>query len=160
MRWDADTYDRVSDPQVRWGSAVLDRLELRGDEVVLDAGCGSGRLTKLLAELVPGGRVVGLDASAAMAAKASARLGACAPVLVADLGAAAPFERASFDAVFSTATFHWVRDQATLYENLAHLIRPGGRLVAQCGGKGNIASVLEAVRAIGGEDLEPWAFLD
>ena len=60
--WDAATYDRVADPQTRWGTAVLDRLTLTGDEVVLDAGCGTGRVTESLAERLPRGRVIALDA--------------------------------------------------------------------------------------------------
>ncbi len=160
IRWDAQTYDRVSDPQVRWGVVVLDRLELRGDEVVLDAGCGSGRLTEMLVQRLPRGRAIGVDSSPAMAATARARLGKAVPIVVADMGAPVPFAPACADAVFSTATFHWVRDQEALYRNLAHMIRPGGRLVAQCGGHGNIASVIEAVRAEGGAPLEPWVFLD
>lgn len=160
VRWDAPTYDAVSDAQFGWGSAALDRLPLSGDEVVLDAGCGSGRVTDLLAARLPRGRAIGLDASTGMAEMARARLGDRAPVLVADLGRPLPLRRACVDAVFSTAAFHWVRDQVALYANLAYVIRPGGRLVAQCGGKGNIVSILEAVRAAGGEPLEPWVFLD
>lgn len=158
MKWDAQTYDQVSDPQLRWGSAVLDLLELHGDETVLDAGCGSGRLTELLVRRVPAGVVIGLDAAATMAKQARARLGPQVPVVVADLGSPMPFAPAVFDAVFSTATLHWVRDQRRLYQNFGYLLRTGGRLVAQCGGFGNVASVIEAVRAVGGEDLDPWAF--
>jgi trans-aconitate methyltransferase len=73
--WDGARYDRVADPQARWGLTVLDRLELAGDETVLDAGCGSGRVTEELLERLPYGRVVALDSSPSMLAQARARLG-------------------------------------------------------------------------------------
>lgn len=108
--WDAQTYDRVAGPQTAWGTTVVEWLDLRWDEVVLDAGCGSGRVTELLPPRLPRGRVVGLDASAAMIEQARRRLepfGDGARLVVADLLRPLPL-RAPMDAVFSTATFHWV----------------------------------------------------
>jgi trans-aconitate 2-methyltransferase len=151
--WDAATYDRVADPQTRWGRAVLDRLELAGNETVLDAGCGTGRVTELLVERLPRGRVVALDASRAMVDEARrrlARFGDRVDYLVGDLGR--PFTLPGgvvADAILSTATFHWVADHDALFRNLAAVIRPGGRLVAQCGGAGNIASIRAILATIG-----------
>jgi trans-aconitate 2-methyltransferase len=151
--WDAATYDRVADPQTRWGRAVLDRLPLAGGETVLDAGCGTGRVTELLVARLPRGRVVALDASPSMVDEARRRL---APFddridfIVADLGR--PFTLPGgrlVDAILSTATFHWVADHDALFRNLAAVIRPGGRLVAQCGGAGNIASIMAVLATIG-----------
>ena len=76
--WDGATYDRIADPMTRWGTSVLDRLPLRGDETVLDAGCGSGRVTERLLERLPDGRVVALDGSPAMIREARARLASAA----------------------------------------------------------------------------------
>ena len=149
--WDATTYDRVSDPMTRWGAGVLDRLVLRGDERVLDAGCGSGRVTELLAERLPGGSVVALDASPAMVEQARARLtrfGERVSFVVADLGRPLPID-GEVDAILSTATFHWVPDHDALFFNLAAVIRAGGQLVAQCGGYGNIANVQRVLAGIG-----------
>jgi trans-aconitate 2-methyltransferase len=149
-RWDAATYDRVADPQLRWGSTVLDRLPLRGDERVLDAGCGSGRVTEQLAERLPNGSIVALDASGEMlgeARKRLARFGDRIDYIEADLGRPLPIDR-PVDAVLSTATFHWVPDHDALFHNLAAVLRPGGRLVAQCGGKGNIARFVAAVATV------------
>ena len=149
--WDAATYDVVADPMTRWGAAVLDRLPLRGDERVLDAGCGSGRVTELLAERLPHGSVVALDGSAAMVEQARVRLARFAgsvEYLVADLGQPIPLAE-PVDAVLSTATFHWVPDHDALFKNLAAVLRPGGPLVAQCGGAGNIASVQRVLAGIG-----------
>jgi trans-aconitate 2-methyltransferase len=149
--WDARTYDRIADPQTRWGTAVLDRLPLTGDERVLDAGCGTGRVTEQLAERLPNGRVVALDGSPSMvdaARERLARFGSRIEYIVADLGQPLPIE-GEVDAVLSTATFHWVLDHDALFKNLAAVTRPGGWLVAQCGGAGNIARVMAALATIG-----------
>jgi trans-aconitate 2-methyltransferase len=157
--WDAATYDRIAAPQTRWGGAVLERLPLAGDEAVLDAGCGSGRVTELLLERLPRGYVIALDASRAMVAEARRRLapfGDRVAFVEADLGR--PFELPGgviVDATLSTATFHWVPDHDALFRNLAAVLRPGGRLVAQFGGAGNIASVKAIVASIGDGWLGP-----
>lgn len=158
--WDAATYDRIADPMTRWGSTVLDRLPLAGDEWVLDAGCGSGRVTELLLELLPDGGVVALDGSPSMLAEAGrrlARFGDRVDYVVADLGSALPLSR-PVDAILSTATFHWVPDHDGLFRNLAAVLRPGGRLVAQCGGAGNIASIQAVLATIGDGWLGPTHF--
>lgn len=144
--WDADTYDAVSDPQFEWGMEVLERLELRGDETVVDAGCGSGRVTAELLERLPGGRVVAVDGSEAMVEKAKERLGDRADYLVADLVELELPELV--DLVFSTATFHWIQDHDRLFRQLRGVLKPGGRLVAQCGGKGNVAAHTQAIAAV------------
>jgi trans-aconitate 2-methyltransferase len=144
--WDADTYDAISDPQFSWGMEVLERLELRGDERVLDAGCGSGRVTEQLLERVPDGRMLAVDASAAMIEKARERLGDCASYLVADLTELEVDEQV--DLVFSTATFHWVLDHERLFAKLRAALRSGGRLIAQCGGRGNVAEHASAIAAV------------
>ena len=146
--WDGASYDRVAHPMTRWGTNVLDRLPLRGDETVLDAGCGSGRVTEQLAERLPDGHVVALDASPSMVEAARdrlARFGDRVTYAVADLGRPLPLADSSVDAILSTATFHWVPDHEALFGNLARVLRPGGRLAAQCGGAGNIARVRAAL---------------
>jgi trans-aconitate 2-methyltransferase len=158
--WDAVTYDRVSDPHVRWGLVVLERLALRGDEWVLDAGCGSGRVTEQLLDRLPLGGAIGLDASPSMLMKASRRLerfGDRVTLVHADLNEPLPIAR-SVDAVFSTATFHWISDHGRLFRHLAAVLEPGGQLVAQCGGAGCIATVVEALRAAGDRWDGPWNF--
>ena len=141
--WDAATYERVSDDQYRWGVEVLDRLELRGDERVLDAGCGSGRVTAELVGRLPRGRVVAVDASPSMVEKARDALGDSAEYLVADL---AEMELDQpVDAIVSTAVFHWVPDHDALFARLHAALKPGGRLEAQCGGEGNIDNLRAVV---------------
>lgn len=151
--WDAEVYHRVSDPQLRWATEVLGRLDLRGDEVVLDAGCGSGRVTALLAERVPRGRVIGVDASESMIAKARETLGDQVELRVGNL-TELELSR-DVDVVFSNAVFHWIPDHDTLFARLYAALNPGGRLAAQCGGEGNVASVAEAIAEVGAR--EPFA---
>jgi trans-aconitate 2-methyltransferase len=141
--WDAQTYDRVSDPQYKWGLEVLGRLDLAGNELVMDAGCGSGRVTAKLLERLPNGRVLCVDASEQMIEKAREALGDRADYLVADLSELEVPERV--DVIFSTATFHWVLDHDRLFSRLHAALKPGGRLVAQCGGEGNVAKHARAI---------------
>jgi len=151
--WDAATYDRVSDPQMAWAREQLERLELDGEEVVLDAGCGSGRVTALLADRVPRGRVYAVDVAPSMADHARAALGDRATVLcqdLVDLDLPEPV-----DAIFSNATFHWIHDHAALFAALHRTLKPDGQLVAQCGGRGNIDAFRTLADAIAGE--EPFA---
>lgn len=138
--WNAEVYARVSRPQFEWGKLVLERLPLAGGEAVVDAGCGAGRLTELLAGRVPQGRVVALDDSEAMLVEARARMARFGPrVTFVRADVAAHVERPPVDAVFSTATFHWVRDHDALFRAVHASLKPGGRLVAQWGGGANLA---------------------
>jgi trans-aconitate 2-methyltransferase len=132
---------------------VLARLELNGDETVLDAGCGSGRVTAMLLERLPRGHVVAVDGAPSMVEKARDSLGDRATVIQSDLLELELNE--PVDAVFSNAVFHWVPDHGRLYRRLADALKPGGRLVAQYGGKGNIAHFNEV--AYGIARREPYA---
>jgi trans-aconitate 2-methyltransferase len=134
--WDAATYDRISAPQLAWAQELLDRLALQGDEVVLDAGCGSGRVTALLVAMVRSGRVYGVDMAPSMARHAREALGDRATILCQDLVELELPE--PVDAIFSNATFHWIADHDRLFARLHGALAPGGRVVAQCGGEGNI----------------------
>jgi trans-aconitate 2-methyltransferase len=151
--WDGATYDRISQTMEKLGLEVLDRLELRGDETVLDAGCGSGRITQALIERLPHGRVIAIDESPSMIAAARERLGPDADLRVGDLLELELEE--PVDAILSTATFHWIKDHERLFAHLRAALAPGGRLLAQCGGEGNI----EILRGKAREVLarEPYA---
>jgi len=140
--WDATSYERLSAPMTAMGADVLDRLVLRGDETVLDAGCGTGNVTRVLRERLPHGRVIAVDAAPSMVAQARALLPADVDVRQADLLELELEE--PLDAVFSTATFHWIGDHERLFVRLHGALRPGGRLVAQWGGQGNVADVTDA----------------
>ena len=169
--WNSAEYARLSNPQLAWGLRVLDQLELRGDERVLDAGCGSGRVTTELLQRLPRGRLIALDLSFNMAASAATALGKFAPrigVVQADL-LELPLATASLDVVFSTAVFHWVRDHDRLFAEIFRALRPGGRLHAQCGGGQNLARLRERALAIMSTPRfapffvgwsEPWEYPD
>jgi trans-aconitate 2-methyltransferase len=151
--WDAASYERVSAPLEAMGRDVLDRLQLRGDERVLDAGCGTGRVTAALLERLPRGEVIAVDGSPAMVEQARERLGDAADVRVADL-LELELEQ-PVDAILSTATFHWIADHDRLFTRLRENLVPGGRLAAQCGGQGNVAELEAAARKVG--EREPFA---
>jgi trans-aconitate 2-methyltransferase len=151
--WDAASYHRVSVPHEEWAKSVLERLPLVGDETVLDAGCGSGRVTELLIERLPDGRVIAADGSPSMVEKVRETLRPVDEALVADLTQIELPE--TVDAVFSSAVFHWIGDHDLLFRRIGAALKPGGRLAAQCGGAGNI----ERLRRIADEVAasEPFA---
>lgn len=167
--WNAAAYHRLSAPQFEWGQRVLSELHLRGDECVLDAGCGTGKLTRLLLRNLPRGRVVGLDLSRNMVLHARQNLrpdfGDRVEFVAADL-VSLPFPDC-FDGIFSTAAFHWVLDHDALFRNLFGALRPGGWLHAQCGGGPNLERLRQRVRALSqspefsrclGQFPEPWFY--
>lgn len=154
--WDARTYERVSGPQVSWGRTVIDRLPLRGDETALDAGCGTGRVTRLLADRLPRGRVIGVDGSQAMVEEATERLADLAPRVTVRRADLLQLElEEPVDLIVSTATFHWIIDHDALFRRMFAALVPGGRLVAQCGGAENVAATLEAAARVAAS--EPYA---
>lgn len=168
--WNSSAYHRLSEPQVTWGKKVLSRLELRGDELVLDAGCGTGRLTAELLEALPRGRVVGIDLSQNMLASARehlAQFGNRVTLVACDF-LHLPFVR-TFDGIVSTAAFHWVLDHDRLFANLRDVLTPGGWLEAQCGGGPNIVHLRQRADALAMTPKfapyfegfhEPWNFQD
>lgn len=172
--WNAAVYHRVSDPHITWGARALAMLKVRGDETAVDCGCGTGRLTAELLERLPAGRVIAVDRSRNMLEAADA-------FLRPTFGDRVAFRQADLqtldrdalgeqvDLVFSTATFHWIPDHPRLFTNLFGLLRPGGWLVAQCGGAGNLARLLARSDALQAEEPfapffagwpGPWEFAD
>lgn len=148
--WNATSYHRVSGPQTTWGEKVLARLAVRGDELAIDAGCGSGRLTGALMERLPNGRLIAIDRSWNMLLTARTNLRPVygSRVKFAHVALPAmPFANA-VDLVFSTATFHWIKDHPALFAGIFRALRPGGRLHAQCGGGPNLARAHQLARQV------------
>ncbi len=154
--WDAGEYEELSAPQTRWGVEVLERLDARGDEAAMDAGCGTGRVTELLLAKLPEGSVLAIDGSRAMVEAARRRFAGEMRVRVERQDLLSLHVEERVDLIFSTATFHWIWDHDRLFENLARAIKPDGRLVAQCGGEGNISRATRATK----ETMEEERFLD
>jgi trans-aconitate 2-methyltransferase len=169
--WNSETYRRVSKPQFEWGKKVLARVKLRGNETIADAGCGTGRLTAELLRILPEGRVVAIDLSRNMISTAREQLapefGNRIQFVVADLQRL-PFQSV-FDGIFSTAAFHWVPDHDILFRSLWQSLKPGGWLVAQCGGGPNLARLHARVAVLSatppfdkfvGNYRDSWVFSD
>jgi trans-aconitate 2-methyltransferase len=157
--WNATAYDTLNAPMNVRGNDAVARLDLHGDETVLDAGCGTGQVTSTLLARLPRGRVVALDGSRQMLEAARERFAGDPRVTLvhADLEAALPLEPGSVDAIVSTSTFHWVRDHDALFRHLAAVLKPGGQLVVDCGGAGNIQAVLDALAELGHPE-HPWTY--
>lgn len=159
--WNSVEYHRLSDPQYGWGLKVLKKLQalsLRGDEHILDAGCGSGRVTADLLNAFPSANVTAVDASSNMvdeARKSLAQFGQRVTVQqmdLLDLNA-----DCQFDVIFSTAVFHWIKDHDRLFANLFRALRPGGLLLAQCGGGDNLLKLrTRAIEMIQTPELAPF----
>jgi trans-aconitate 2-methyltransferase len=165
--WNARDYAAHSAAQLQWACELIDRLRLRGDEAVLDIGCGDGRATALIAERLPEGSVLGVDNSASMislateqfppaaepsgpAAEPSGPAGSAVPLAHPNLrfrlmDAARLELPRSFDVAFSNAALHWVGDHEAMLRGVRACLRPGGRLLFQMGGRGNAAEVAAVV---------------
>ncbi|MFT4945598.1 MAG: trans-aconitate methyltransferase [Halovenus sp.] len=156
-RWNPDSYDGAHSFVFEYGQDVVDLLEPEAGEQILDLGCGTGHLSAEIAE--SGADVVGLDAAAEMVETARERYPDC--VFVHADARMFPFED-SFDAVFSNAALHWIQDQERVLGGVSDALIPGGRFVAELGGRGNVAAIVDAVRAVaadrGYEVTNPWYF--
>jgi trans-aconitate methyltransferase len=140
-RWTSDTYRAHAAYVPALGAAVFELLNPQAGERILDLGCGEGALTEKI--VAAGAAVVGVDASAEMVAGAQAR------GLDARLGNAEHLAfDGEFDAVFSNAVLHWVRDHDAMLAGVHRALKPGGRFVAEFGGHGNIAAIQVAIRSV------------
>ena len=147
FRWNPADYADQSAAQLAWAQSLLQRLKPTGTESILDIGCGDGKVTAEIAAAVRGGFVIGVDSSAEMIAHAAARHRApnlefrCADARSLDLGR-------TFDIAFSNASLHWVDDWQAVFDSLTRCLKPGGRLIVSCGGKGNADEVLQAAERV------------
>ena len=141
MAWNANDYATHANFVPALGAAALDLLQPQAGESILDLGCGNGVLTQRIA--ATGARVLGIDASAAMLA-AARRSGLDVQLVDAQK---LEFDQC-FDAVFSNAALHWIRDQPAVARGVFRALKPGGRYVGECGGFLNIAAIRTALRAV------------
>lgn len=153
VRWVPQDYAASSSGQSVWAHDLLSRLSLRGDEVVLDVGCGNGQITAELATHVPGGRVIGMDASLEMINFAREsfppqqfpnptfiHLDAQAISTDVEMHSIAPC-----DIAFSNAALHWMHDQPAVLRGLHRILKPGGQLILSAGGHGNAAGMIDVI---------------
>lgn len=145
VAWNAADYAANSTVQQAWARELITRLHLRGNEQVLDVGCGDGKVTAELAGAVPNGHVVGIDASTPMIDFARASFSAANLEFHVMDARRIRFER-RFDVIFSNAALHWVDDHQAFLRGASSVLRPGGRLLVSCGGKGNAQDVFVALR--------------
>jgi SAM-dependent methyltransferase len=153
--WSASDYAAHAAFVPALGGEVLGLLAPRPGERILDLGCGDGALTRRIVEA--GAEVTGLEPDPDMAAAARAR-----GLRVVEADAHEPFGEGAFDAVFSNAALHWMRDPPLVLRNVRRALRPGGRLVAEQGGWGNVVAVVTALNAarerLGRRAVQPWDF--
>lgn len=140
--WNPEAYAQHGAFVPALAGGVVEWLNAQPGERILDLGCGDGQLTLRLA--TTGAKLTGVDASPQMAAAARAR-GVHADHASAEL---LPYANASFDAVFSNAALHWVRDHDAMMSEVHRVLRSGGRFVAEMGGHGNIAAISVAFAAV------------
>ena len=144
LRFDAQRYQRVSAHQREWGARLIAELELAGGERILDVGCGSGELSRRLADLVPGGSVLGIDSSPTMIEAAENRRSANLSFQMLDVTQSSFVNE--FDLIFSNATLHWVKDHARLLRTFHAALKTRGVLRINFAGDGNCSNLIQVVR--------------
>lgn len=142
--FDGKKYEKASLHQKEWGDRILAAIDFKGDERVLDLGCGDGVLTSHIAELVPKGEVVGIDGSEGMIAAASEKRRPNLKFFLQDINDI-EFEN-EFDLVFSNAALHWVKDHRMLLANVSRALRPGGRVRFNFAADGNCSHFYQVTR--------------
>ncbi len=154
-RWDPEQYSRHSRQQEKWARELILKLALKGDERVLDIGCGDGKVSAEIACSLPGGRVLGIDSSPEMIEHAKRSfMDRCDNLAFLCLDAAEMSFGPEFDIVFSNAALHWVPDHLPLLKRIRRALRPSGRIMLQMAGEGNAAAMTDVVETVMRQD--PW----
>ncbi|MFL6408660.1 MAG: class I SAM-dependent methyltransferase, partial [Nitrososphaeraceae archaeon] len=186
--WDAYTYDQVSRlVQYRWGQQVLKWRKWRGDEIVMDAGCGSGLLTKQLAKQIPRGKVYAVDIDSNMIKQAKRNLKSFDNVEIVQSSFTDVKLPRKVDVIFSNSALHWAQDHRKAFQNFWEMLKPmnnndityinvgsdsniigsSGQLLIQCGGYGNLQKIIDKLERITHLDRfkehftdwnQPWYF--
>ena len=150
--WDAETYDKVSDTHEQWARKIIFSKKWTKKEIIMDAGCGSGRITKILAEIVPFGKVYGIDSDENMIKKAKYNLKDFENVRIIQsnlLDINFDMMQSKVNVIFSNAVLHWILNHYKVFSNFYDLLFEEGQLLIQCGGYGNLqkaTSVFDAVK--------------
>ena len=149
-KWDARDYQKNSSIQLKWGRELIDKLKLRGNESVLDIGCGDGKITAEIAAIVSDGSVTGIDNSPEMISLACETFPArdYANLRFMQMDACKLSFSGEFDVIFSNAVLHWVSDHRSVLQGISRSLKKPGRILLQMGGKGNVAGMGNIVRAM------------
>ncbi len=156
MMWNPEDYAKHSNAQLKWAQDLRQNHSFQGDELVLDVGCGDGKITADFANALPKGRVVGIDSSPEMIAYAKRTYTATQhPNLSFACVDACSLEfDGEFDLCFSNAMLHWVDNHLAFLQGAHRALRNGGRLIVSCGGKGNAADILQVFSEV--VTQQPW----
>jgi trans-aconitate 2-methyltransferase len=146
--WDATTYDRISDAQESWGQEILEYRKWKGNEIVLDAGCGSGRTTKILSIKVPQGKVIAVDSDLSMIRLAKENLAKFSNIEFIKMDISQLELAEKVDVVFSNATIHWILNHKKVFERFWHILNLDGQLLIQCGGHRDLAKTLSILNKV------------
>ncbi len=147
FKWNPVDYSKNSSAQLTWALDLIGKLALKGDESIIDIGCGDGKVTAEIAKHVPSGSVLGIDSSEVMVgfARESFSADAFPNLSFQVMDARALSLRSTFDVVFSNAALHWIVDHRAIIEGVAQIMNPGGRLLFQMGGKGNAQDIIDVL---------------
>ena len=144
-KWDSNGYANYSESQKEWAIELIKKLKLQGNEHILDIGCGDGKVTKLISECVPDGKVIGIDSSKDMVEFASSKFPESKynNLKFINMDATQIEFNKYFEVVFSNAALHWIKDHYPVLKGIYRALRPNGKVIVQMGGKGNANSVVE-----------------
>ena len=156
-QWNADDYARNSSAQRRWAQELIGKLSLQGNEQLLDLGCGDGKITAHLANQLKTGQVAGIDASSRMIAFAQQQFppSQYPNLSFQPMDATALDLGQKFDVVFSNAVLHWIEDHIAVLKSVHRHLKPGGKILWQCGGKGTASELLAVIQRL--LDAAEWA---
>ena len=144
--WDAQTYDKVSsNVQLQWGQELLEERAWIGNETVMDAGAGSGNLTKILADKLPNGKVYAVDADSNMVQQAKSNLSGYSNVQFIHSSMDKVKLPTEVDVIFSNSALHWILDQEGLFLHFWQLLKPNGKLLIEYGAHGNVERPLSVI---------------
>ena len=146
--WDATTYDRISDAQESWGHEIIEYRKWKGNEIVLDAGCGSERLTKILSSKVTQGKVIAVDSDLSMIRLAKENLAKFSNIEFIKMDISQLEIEEKVDVVFSNAVLHWILNHKKVFERFWQILKPDGQLLIQCGGHRNLTKTLSIINKV------------
>ena len=140
-KWDAENYHKVSSIQETWAIELLAKRKWNGNEVLIDAGCGSGRVTRIISNILKNGKIYAIDLDQNMIEQAKINLKYKENVIFVNADLSSVEIPEPIDVVFSNAVLHWIKDHYKLFCNFWQLLKQSGEILIQCGGKGNLGTV-------------------